>query len=295
MGRRIEFAPNRIAGAGAAASHRRRFQGDDDDPLREISVPGSASRGAPPRRSPRRPAEPASSPYAPDTPEAGSVEAIAKFTTETKFGNPGSPTSRPPTPCPLRRSTSATSPAPRASSRTSRRSRATSASSRRRRRASRCSVIGKSEEGRDILLAAIADEDGIRDLEKYKAATAALADPRKTTPEQAEAIIATARPIYYFNAGLHSTETGSPEMVMELAYRLAVSEAADDPADPQERDRADQPGLGAGRPRQGRRLVLPVPQGQDRLREPARRSRRPTGATTSSTTTIATRTSRRSS
>ena len=84
-------------------------------------------------------------------------------------------------------------------------------------------VIGKSEEGRDIVLAAIADEDGIRDLEKYKAATAKLADPRTTSPEQAEAILATARPIYYFNAGLHSTETGSPEMVMELAYRLAVS------------------------------------------------------------------------
>jgi hypothetical protein len=27
-------------------------------------------------------------PYAPDTPEAGSVEAIAKFTTEARFGNP---------------------------------------------------------------------------------------------------------------------------------------------------------------------------------------------------------------
>ena len=61
-------------------------------------------------------------------------------------------------------------------------------------------------------------------LDRLKAATADLADPRKTTPEAAEKIIATARPIYYFNAGLHSTETGSPEMVMELAYRLAVSE-----------------------------------------------------------------------
>jgi hypothetical protein len=85
-------------------------------------------------------------------------------------------------------------------------------------------TIGKTEEGRDILLVAIADEAGLRDLDKLKAATAALADPRKTTPEQAEQIIATARPIYYFNAGLHSTEFGPPEMVMELAYRLAVSE-----------------------------------------------------------------------
>src|SRR5262249_24858420 len=61
---------------------------------------------------------------------------------------------------------------------------------------------------------------GNRPLEE---ASAALADPRTTTPAQAEKIIAETRPFYYFNAGLHSTETGSPEMVMELAYRLAVS------------------------------------------------------------------------
>ncbi|NNE35343.1 MAG: hypothetical protein HKN13_08910, partial [Rhodothermales bacterium] len=36
-------------------------------------------------------------------------------------------------------------------------------------------------------------------------------------------MVASTIPIYYITAGLHSTETGSPEMVMELAYRLAVS------------------------------------------------------------------------
>jgi len=36
--------------------------------------------------------------------------------------------------------------------------------------------------------------------------------------------VASARPIYYFNAALHSDETGSTESVLELAYRLAVSE-----------------------------------------------------------------------
>ena len=70
----------------------------------------------------------------------------------------------------------------------------------------------------------IADEDGLRRLPELKEATAALADPRRTSPEEAEQLIRSARPIYYFNAGLHSTETGSPEMVMEMAYRLAVSE-----------------------------------------------------------------------
>jgi hypothetical protein len=85
-------------------------------------------------------------------------------------------------------------------------------------------VIGKTEEGREILLVAITDETGIRNLRSLKEATAALADPRRTNPDAAEKIIAGARPIYYLNAGLHADETGSPEMVMELAFRLAVSE-----------------------------------------------------------------------
>jgi hypothetical protein len=84
--------------------------------------------------------------------------------------------------------------------------------------------IGRSEEGRDIVLVAIADEAGIRDLERLKAATAALADPRRTDPEAARRLSETARAIYYFNAGLHSDETGSTEAMLELAYRLAVSE-----------------------------------------------------------------------
>ena len=163
-------------------------------------------------------------PYAPDTPEAGSVEAIAKLTTEARFGSPWVayvPASGT-VPSPTRylghivgaegelSSTAKIYGYFRELDRASERV--------------RVDVIGRSEEGRDILLAAIADEDGIRDLARLKAATAALADPQKTSPDAAEGIIAAGRPIYYFNAGLHSTETGSPEMVMELAYRLAVSE-----------------------------------------------------------------------
>jgi len=85
-------------------------------------------------------------------------------------------------------------------------------------------TIGRSEEGRDILLLAIADEAGIRDLDRLKAATATLSDPRSTDAAAADKLIPAARPIYYFNAALHSDETGSTEAVLELAYRLAVSE-----------------------------------------------------------------------
>src|SRR5271169_5536841 len=64
-------------------------------------------------------------------------------------------------------------------------------------------TIGHSEEGRDILMLAIADEAGIRDLDRLKAATAALADPRRTDKAAAEKLLTTSRPIYYFNAALH--------------------------------------------------------------------------------------------
>jgi hypothetical protein len=85
-------------------------------------------------------------------------------------------------------------------------------------------TIGVSEEGRDIVLLAIADEAGIRDLDRLKSAAAALADPRRTSPAEAKALFESARPAYYFNCNLHADETGSGEMCMELAYRLAVSE-----------------------------------------------------------------------
>ncbi len=85
-------------------------------------------------------------------------------------------------------------------------------------------TIGRSEEGRDIIMLAIADEAGIRELDRLKAASAALADPRRTDEAAAEKLIAASRPIYYFNAALHSDETGSTEAMIELAYRLAVSE-----------------------------------------------------------------------
>src|SRR5256886_11216525 len=84
--------------------------------------------------------------------------------------------------------------------------------------------IGKSEEGRNITMIAIADEAGIKNLEQLKTGTATLGDPRKVDAAGAEKLIAAGRPIYYLNAGLHSDETGSTESVLELAYRLAVSE-----------------------------------------------------------------------
>lgn len=85
--------------------------------------------------------------------------------------------------------------------------------------------MGKTEEGRAFYLIVIGDENAIENLDHYKVQTALLADARKTSPEQAEKIIIQAKPVYYLSAGMHATEMGAPEMMMELAYRLITSEA----------------------------------------------------------------------
>ena len=84
--------------------------------------------------------------------------------------------------------------------------------------------IGQTEEGRDQVILAIADEATLKDLDKYKGMLAALSDPRKTTEQQARELIKTAKPIYWAASGIHSPETGGPEMLIELAYRLIVEE-----------------------------------------------------------------------
>ncbi len=85
--------------------------------------------------------------------------------------------------------------------------------------------IGQTEEGRDQVILAISDEKTIRGLDKYKDMLAELGDPRKTSEERARQIIKTGKPIYWLTSGIHSPETGGPEMLIELAYRLIVEES----------------------------------------------------------------------
>lgn len=83
---------------------------------------------------------------------------------------------------------------------------------------------GLSDEGREMLAVAIADSTTIANLDGYRDVTRRLADPRGLAEDEARALIARGKPIYYLTGSIHSPETGSPEMLMELAYRLAVEE-----------------------------------------------------------------------
>ena len=77
-----------------------------------------------------------------------------------------------------------------------------------------------------MILAAVSSEENLGRIDRYKQITAKLADPRKTTDAEAADLVREAKPFYWLSGSIHSPETGSPEMLMELAYRLAVEDSA---------------------------------------------------------------------
>jgi len=87
--------------------------------------------------------------------------------------------------------------------------------------------VGTTEEGRAINLVMIGNEDAMKRPEFFKNQLALLADPRKVGTADVKPIINSTKPVFYLNGGLHSTEMGSPEMLMELAYRLVTDNTED--------------------------------------------------------------------
>jgi hypothetical protein len=86
------------------------------------------------------------------------------------------------------------------------------------------SVVGKTEEGREIMIVYVTSDANLKNLDQNRARLRRLADPRGLSADEARKIVAATRPHYHLSAGLHSGETNPPEMLMELTYRLAVSD-----------------------------------------------------------------------
>jgi len=87
--------------------------------------------------------------------------------------------------------------------------------------------IGHTEEGREMIAVAVSSEANLAKLDENRARLAKLADPRtiKMNDAEADRLVASSIPIYYITGTIHSTETGAPTALMELAYRLAVDES----------------------------------------------------------------------
>ena len=87
--------------------------------------------------------------------------------------------------------------------------------------------IGTTEEGREMIAVAVASEDLLAKLDENRSRLTKLADPRLINLDDAAAdrLVGESFPIYYITGTIHSTETGAPTALMELAYRLAVDDS----------------------------------------------------------------------
>ena len=82
--------------------------------------------------------------------------------------------------------------------------------------------IGRSDEGREMVVVWVSSDANMKTLAQNRDNLAQLADPRGLPDAQIKQLIATTKPHYHVTGGLHSSETGPPEMLMELVYRVAV-------------------------------------------------------------------------
>ena len=80
-------------------------------------------------------------------------------------------------------------------------------------------TIGKSEERREMIAAAIADPELLKSAKENSARLAQLGDPRTIgfDDAKARALIDQSYPVYYITGTIHSPETGAPTALMELS------------------------------------------------------------------------------
>ena len=83
-------------------------------------------------------------------------------------------------------------------------------------------TIGRSDEGRELVVVWVSSDANIQGLQRNRDNLKRIADPRGLSEAQVRQIIASTKPHYHLMGGLHSGETGPPEMQMELVYRLAT-------------------------------------------------------------------------
>ena len=82
--------------------------------------------------------------------------------------------------------------------------------------------IGKTTEGRPFITATISAPENLAHLDELKQIQTALADPRRTTEEQAKDLIARGKTVLVVTCNVHSTEIASSQSATLFAYRLAT-------------------------------------------------------------------------
>ena len=84
--------------------------------------------------------------------------------------------------------------------------------------------IGKTAEGRPLIAAFIADPATLRNLDHYRDIQHRLADPRITTPAQAEPLFAEGKNIVLLTCSIHATEVASTHSAVQFAYDILTQD-----------------------------------------------------------------------
>ncbi|MBV9241479.1 MAG: hypothetical protein JO314_05675 [Acidobacteria bacterium] len=88
--------------------------------------------------------------------------------------------------------------------------------------------IGKTTNGKPLIVAFISSPENIKNLEKYRRISAKLADPRSVASDaEREDLIKNGKTIVSIACSIHSTEAVAAQMSMNLAYELATANDAD--------------------------------------------------------------------
>ncbi len=85
--------------------------------------------------------------------------------------------------------------------------------------------IGRSTEGREMVLAAISSEENLRRLARFKDIARQLADSRALNDDRARQLAREGRAIVWIDFGLHATEVAHAQASTEVAYLVATSES----------------------------------------------------------------------
>jgi len=88
----------------------------------------------------------------------------------------------------------------------------------------RVSELGKSTEGRPFIAAMIASPATLARREFYVDIQRRLADPRLTTPAEAEKLIAQGKTVVLITCSIHSNEPASTHTAVEFAWRLLTED-----------------------------------------------------------------------
>tara|TARA_B100001123_G_C15345638_1_gene1036975 strand:- start:13888 stop:16380 length:2493 start_codon:yes stop_codon:yes gene_type:complete len=88
----------------------------------------------------------------------------------------------------------------------------------------RVETLGATTEGRPLLLVTVASLDTLDRLDYYKDIQRRLADPRTTSPQQADTLISEGKTIVLITCSIHSNEVASTHTAVQFLYELLTKE-----------------------------------------------------------------------